>query len=134
MDDVLVPIALFAFMSWGLVAVARIVSVNRTRRRMLEAHATPQLVDALLAPRPEADLAASLMWGLVMASTGLALMLLEALPFDSSSPFGYGLVVLAAGAGLLVYYAIARRQATRRAAGSAAPPAAEHEARANVVA
>ena len=112
MDDVLVPVALFGFTWWGLVAIARIISVNRTRRKMLEAHATPELVDALLAARPDTNLSPSLMWGLVLASTGIALMILEALPFDQGSPFVYGVVVLAAGAGLLVYYAIARRQAT----------------------
>jgi peptidoglycan/LPS O-acetylase OafA/YrhL len=118
-----VPVALFAFTSWGVVSVARIISVNRTRRKIVDAHATPELVDALLAARPDSNLAPSLMWGLVLASTGIALMILEVLPFDQNSPFRYGVVVLGAGAGLLAYFAIARRQPEGGVPASAQPRA-----------
>ena len=132
MEGVIVPVALFGFTWWGLVAIARVIAVNLTRRKMLETRATPEQVDALFAPRPDAHLASSLLWGLVLASTGLALMVLEALPFGDESPFAYGFVALGAAVGLLVHYALARRAAARIAVRSEGATSVQREVPAGV--
>jgi hypothetical protein len=110
MEDILVPIALFAFMSWALVTITRTISNNRTRRRILEARASSELVDAVFTARLDSDSWSSLKWGIITVVVGVALMVLEVLPFGAESPFTYGFVLLAAGLALLIYHLIAKRQ------------------------
>jgi hypothetical protein len=110
MFDDLVPIAFFAFVAFGAIGIAKTISDGRTRRRLIEAGASPELAAAIVSP-PSGDpgLHESLKWGLVMGAVGLALVIIQFLPYQPSDPIVYGLVLLFAAAGLLGYYVAARR-------------------------
>ena len=112
MTETLVPIALFLSLAFIVVGVTRTISESRTRRRLIEAGATPELVRALTAaPQTDAALHSSLRWGLVLGAVGLALILVQFLPYRLDEPIVLGLVLVFGAAGLLAYYAAGRRMA-----------------------
>ena len=99
-----VPIALFAAIAW----IIKVISDNRTRRRLIDSGATEGMVAALFANREQdPNVPASLKWGLVTVGVGLSLVVIQVLPYDFEEPIAYGLMLLFAGAGLLVYYRMA---------------------------
>lgn len=51
----------------------------------------------------------ALKWGLVLTSVGSAFGLVSALYLDSSNPGTFGLLIAAAGVGMLAYHVIAAR-------------------------
>lgn len=117
MDDlvaIVVPIVVIATLAFALVAITKIISDGRTRRRLIEAGATPELAAAVAAvPQQDPGLYEALRWGLVIGAVGLSLILVQFLPYRADEPIVYGLVLLFGAAGLLLYYAVAKRLARR---------------------
>jgi hypothetical protein len=110
MPGELVPIAVTLGFFLAVVALARIIAEARTRGRLIQTGLAPEQVQAILAGAGrEAELAGVLKWALVAGSVGLALVVLQFLPYGASEPISYGLVLLFASAGLLGYLALARR-------------------------
>ena len=112
MLDDLVPIALFLSLAYAVVSVTRIISDGRTRRRLIEAGASPELIQAVTAgPGQDTALFDTLKWALVIGAVGIALIAIQFLPYDSDEPIAVGLVLVFAAGGMLAYYAAARRLA-----------------------
>lgn len=109
MLDDLVPLALFASLAYIIVATARIVSDGRTRRRLIDTGASPELASAVTATKERASIYESLRWGLVLGALGLGLIVVHFLPYGSDEPIAFGVVLLFAAAGLLTYSIVARR-------------------------
>jgi uncharacterized protein DUF6249 len=106
----LVPVAFLVTIAFTLVTVTSIISEGRTRRRLIEAGAAPELARAIgAAPKDDPGLYGALKWGIVTGSVGVALILIQFLPYRSDQPIVLGVILLFAGAGLLAYYASARR-------------------------
>ncbi len=113
MLDDLVPIVVFLSVAYAIVGVTRIVSDGRTRRRLVEAGAAPELAQALTAPpRRDPGLGTSLQFGLVTGAIGVGLIVIQFLPYRTDEPIAAGLLLVFAAAGMLAYYALARRQST----------------------
>jgi hypothetical protein len=126
-----IAVPVVAFFS-ALVALARIFSDHRVKVKVIQANASPETVKLMFSRPPRRDLLGELKWGIVTVTTGLGLMggVLYAakspLPDDLSEPFGFAIVIVSAGVGLLAYYAIASRM-LRKSAQAPAPavPVAE---------
>jgi hypothetical protein len=102
--EILVPIAFFAAIVW----IVKIISDNRIRRKVLDQRVSDELADAILNKNVAAPSALSaLKWGLVVVAIGGALVLVQLLSIDADEPLTFGLLFLAAGAGLVAYYMIA---------------------------
>jgi hypothetical protein len=113
MSSTLVPIAAIVFFFWGIVALTRTVSEGRLRRRILETNPSPELVASMMRPpKQDPGLTASLKWGIVTTAVAAAIMTVGYFNIEESA-FGFGVVLLGAGVGLLIYYAIAKRQYDR---------------------
>jgi hypothetical protein len=123
MADLLLPVAIFVCFGLTLAEVIRIFSDGYTRRKVLQSGASPELAAALVpAPRQDPGLYGPLKWGLLSAALGLALVVVQFLPFGGDDPIVYGVILLFVAAGLLTYYGIVRRVAPRQG-GSAELPA-----------
>jgi hypothetical protein len=112
MIDELVPIVMFLSFAYALVGVTRAISDGRTRRKLAESGASPELAKALTAPSRDPGLGTSLQFGLVAGAIGVALIIIQFLPYRTEDPIAAGLILVFAAAGLLGYYALARRQPT----------------------
>jgi hypothetical protein len=114
MVEIVVPLAFLFSLAVVLVAVTKIVSDGRTRRRLVDTGATPERVAAVLAPMPgDPALYESLRWGIVAAAVGVALVVVQFLPYRLDEPIVYGVLVLFGAAGLLLYWMTARRLMAR---------------------
>ena len=101
-----VPLGLF----WAVTALARVISETRTRRRLIDTKASPEMAAAVMsASEGDPALHDSLKWGLVVGAIGLALIVVQFLPYRSDEPIALGVVLVFGAAGLLGYYATARR-------------------------
>ena len=119
MTEVLVPIALFVSLAVAVVAVTKIVSEGRTRRQLIQSGATAELARAVIAkPEEDVGLRTALQVGLVVGAIGLALILVQFLPYRSDDPISVGVVFIFAAAGFLGYYAAGRRMTRHERAGT----------------
>jgi hypothetical protein len=112
MDEVLVPIALFAMIAFILVGMTQHISEGRTRRRLIDSGASPELIQAMNL-RQDSGQHAALQWGLVLAAVGAALIVVDQIDYQAHEPLAVGIVLLFGAGGLLAYYAIARRMTSR---------------------
>src|SRR5688500_12715971 len=114
LDDLVplvVPIAFF----WVIAAVARTIAETRTRRRLIETKASPEFAAAVMTePRGDTAPHESLKWGLVVGAIGVALIIVQFLPYQSDEPIALGVVLVFGAVGLLAYYAAARRLAKQQ--------------------
>lgn len=122
MNGLLVPIALFLALAFTVVSVTRIVSEGRTRRRLIESGVTPEVVRALTAAQgDDVGLHNALKWGLVMGALGVALIVVQFIPFRADEPIAFGIVLVFVAVGLLTYYAAGKRMVRQPGATTAAP-------------
>jgi hypothetical protein len=111
-EETLVPLGLFAMIAFIIVGFTKVISDGRIRRRLIETSATPELAKAIIGtPDRDPELYGVLKWGLLTGAIGLALVVVQFLPYRPEEPIVLGVVLLFAAAGLLGYYGIARRQA-----------------------
>jgi hypothetical protein len=104
---IFVPLGFFG----AIAFITKVISDNRTRRRILEARPSEGLARALLSGRrPDPSAMSALKWGLVAGAIGLSLVLIDALAMDEENPVTYGIILLAAGGGLVGYYWLVRDQ------------------------
>ena len=123
MVEIVVPVALFLSLAYAAIGVTKVISDGRTRRRLLESNAPAELAAAVVSP-PQRDVpfGDALKWGLVSGAVGVALIIVQFLPYERDDPIVSGLVLLSGAIGLLGYYGTARRmsQGTDRVIGGAA--------------
>jgi hypothetical protein len=103
---IIVPLAFF----WAIAFIAKTIGETRTRRRLIENKASPEFAAAVMREAPR-DIAAhdSLKWGLLIGAVGLALVVVQFLPYRSDEPIAIGVVLVFGAAGLLAHYAATRR-------------------------
>ena len=116
MDDpaVLVLVGFFAF----VLAMTKVLSDNWTKRKLIEARASEDVIRTLFRKESDPEMFAALKWGIVLASVGMGLIVSQYLPGGFEEPLAWGVVMVFGGAGLLAYYAVARalvRQEAREA-------------------
>jgi Mg2+/citrate symporter len=105
MFEGLIPISLFICI---LLAIKFVVDAH-ARRKLVEAHASEELIKAMLQAEEQTRRHSALKWGLVLTLLGLAFGLISALHLQPDNPGAWGLLIGAAGIGMLGYHAIANR-------------------------
>ena len=101
----LVPIVAFIC----IVMAIKVIVEARLRSRLAETNASEDLVKSMLVADEQSRRLSALKWGLVLTLIGLAFGLISAMHLDSQDPGTWGLLIGAAGIGMLVYHAIANR-------------------------
>ena len=106
----LVPLGLFISIVVLFIGLAKIISDGRTRRRLIEAGATAEVVRAVTpAIRDDLGVYSALKWGIVIVAAGLALVVIQFLPYRDNDPIVPGILLVFVGAALLIYWAFVRR-------------------------
>src|SRR6185437_6937288 len=103
--EILVPIALFVCITYAIKVCVDAV----TRRRMLDAGGSTELVNSVLRDEELRRRHSSLRWGIVLLSVGLGFGLIQWFGWQEVTP---GLIAVLAGAtglGNLAFFAISRR-------------------------
>ncbi len=101
----LIPMVLFVC----IVMAIKIVVEARLRKQMVETHVSEDLVKSMLLADEQSRRLSALKWGLVLTAVGIAFGLVGAMHLDSDNPGTFGLLIGAAGLGMLGYHFIANR-------------------------
>ena len=101
----LVPITAFIC----IVMAIKIIVETRLRARLAETNASEDLIKSMLVADEQSRRLSALKWGLVLTLIGLAVGLISAMKLDSQDPGTWGLLIAAAGVGMLAYHGIANR-------------------------
>ena len=102
-----IPITLFIC----IVLAIKVITDAKVRRRIAETNPSEDLVKAMLIADEQSRRLSALKWGLVLTVVGVAFGLISALHLSSENPGAYGLLIGAAGVGMLAYHALANRKA-----------------------
>ncbi|WP_420127124.1 DUF6249 domain-containing protein [Longimicrobium sp.] len=113
-EPALVFVSFFAF----VLGVTKILSDNWTRRKLIEARVSDEVIRTLFRKENDPELFAALKWGIVLAALGLGVIASRQLHASFDEPLAWGVVLVFGGAGLLAYYAIARAILRRDAAAA----------------
>ena len=108
----LVLVGFFAF----VLGITKVLSDNWTKRKLIEARVSDDVVRTLFRKENDPEMFASLKWGIVLVSLGVGLLVSQSLPARFDEPLAWGVVLVFGGAGLLAYYAIASTLVRRDAA------------------
>ena len=84
--------------------IAKILSDNRLRRRVLESRVSKDFVQALFAGHTSHDRWQALKWGFVVMALGFGMVLVDMLALDWERPLTYGLLLILMASALLLYY------------------------------
>ena len=103
---VMIPIVLFIC----VVLAIKVIMDAKVRRRIAEANPSEELVKAMLIADEQSRRLSALKWGLVLTIVGVAFGLISALHLSPDNPGAYGLLIGAAGVGMLAYHALANRK------------------------
>ncbi len=104
--EMLVPITLFLC----IVAIIKIVVDSRLRRRLAETHASEDLIRAMLLADEQSRNLGALKWGMVLTLVGLAFGVIDGLNLRSDDPGSFGLLIGAAGVGMLGFHVLSSRK------------------------
>ena len=101
----LIPITLFVC----IVLAIKVVVDARLRRRLAETNASEDMIKSMLVADEQSRRLSALKWGLVLTLLGAAMGLIDGMNMSSEDPGAWGLLLAAAGVGMLAYHGIANR-------------------------
>jgi len=104
--EAMIPVALFVCIALSI----KFVVDARVRRRLAETHASEDLIRAMLQAEDQYRRVGALKWGIVFTLVGIAFGLIDALGLDPDAPATFGLLIGAAGVGMLGFHVISQRK------------------------
>ncbi|MCR6699941.1 MAG: hypothetical protein NVV68_01670 [Dokdonella sp.] len=102
--DVFIPISLFVCITYAIKAVVD----ARTRRRIIDASASQELIRSMLESDEQQRRHAALRWGVVLLTLAIGFAIIEYKAWSDVTPGVLAILLAATGIGNLAYYAIAR--------------------------
>ncbi len=105
--EILIPITLFIC----IVMAIKVVVDSRFKRRLAETHASEDLIKAMLTADEQSRRVGALKWGIVLTLIGLAFGLIDMVNLQPDAPATWGLLIGAAGVGMLGFHVISNRKA-----------------------
>lgn len=102
---VLIPITLFVVIYLSIKAVVD----ARSRRILVQSHASEDILRALLDGEETRRRQASLRWGVILVALAAGFVALEAIDWKAPSPLAFAILLGATGIGNLAAYFISRR-------------------------
>lgn len=104
--EFLIPIVLFI----SIVVAIKVVVDSRLKRRLAETHASEDLIRAMLTADEQARRLSALKWGIVLVLIGFSFGLIDWLDLNPDSAATWGLLIGAAGAGMLGFHFVSQRK------------------------
>jgi hypothetical protein len=101
-----------------VLAMTKVLSDNWTKRKLLEARVSDDVIRSLFRKESDPEIFAALKWGMVLVALGLGLIASQQLQTSFNEPMAWGVVLVFGGMGLLAYYAVARALVRRDAAAT----------------
>jgi hypothetical protein len=104
--EFLIPIVLFV----SITAAIKYIMDGRVRQRIAQSGASEDLVRIMVAADEQNRKVSSLKWGLVLVLIGIAFGIIDIANLDGNDPATFGIIIGAAGLGMLGFHALANRK------------------------
>ena len=103
--EYMIPITLFLVIGY----IVKVLVDARTRRAMIGANGSEELVRSIMAGEEIRQKHSSLRWGVTLVAIGAGFALIEGFGWTDVTPGVVAVLALATGLGNLAYYFLARR-------------------------
>ena len=103
--EILIPITLFVAIAY----VIKVIVDARTRRALIGANGSEELVRSIMAGEDLRQKHSSLRWGVTLLAIGVGFGLIEAGGWTEVTPGVVAVLAIATGLGNLAYYFLSRR-------------------------
>lgn len=90
--------------------IVKMLSDNRTRRKLIEKGLVDEKVKYLFMDKPKEYVSSSLKWGMVLIAIGLAVFMGQMVPKELVEEVTIGAMFVFGGIALVIYYAIASKK------------------------
>jgi hypothetical protein len=90
--------------------IVKMLSDNRTRRKLIEKGLVDEKVKYLFMDKPKEYVSSSLKWGMVLIAIGLAVFVGQMVPKELVEEVTIGAMFVFGGIALVIYYAIASKK------------------------
>lgn len=108
--DILMPITIIGSFGTALYMFTKVMTDYILKKKMIDKGFVNDSTQAIFKNHETDDKYPSLKWGLIVLSTGLALVLLEFIETRPDSPLPYGLLAVFISLGFLSYYFMVQRE------------------------
>lgn len=110
MEQVLVPMVAIGTPFLAIVSIIKLITNYQIKKKMIEAGYVNEENTALLKNQEAESRLSALKWGILILMAGIALLLLEFIPYNGNSPFVYGFIAVFVAIGFLIYYQFAKKK------------------------
>jgi hypothetical protein len=110
MHDVLMPIAIFGSFGTSLYFFTKVLTDYVLKKKMIEKGYVNEETQSIFKQHTSENKFASLKWGLLVLSAGIALITIDSLDVRPDSTLPYGIFAVSVSIGFLVYYFIIKRE------------------------
>jgi hypothetical protein len=107
--DVLMPLAIMGSFGLALLFFTRAITDYILKKKMIEKGFVNDDTQAIFKRHTEENKFSTLKWGLIILTGGIALIILEYVPYERESPLPYGIFAVAVSLGFLAYYFLVRK-------------------------
>ncbi|MBL0741783.1 DUF6249 domain-containing protein [Chryseolinea lacunae] len=109
--DVLMPLTIIGTFGTSLILFTRAITDYILKKKMIEKGFVNEDTQAIFKRHAEEaeNKYSPLKWGIIILFAGLALIILEYVPYERDSPLPYGIFAVSVSVGFLIYYALVRR-------------------------
>jgi hypothetical protein len=102
--EVLMPISILGSFGFALYFFTRALTDYILKKKMIEKGFVNDDTQAIFKQHTSDNKYSSLKWGMIIFFVGIALIILEYLPYRPDSPLPYGLLAVSISLGFLIYY------------------------------
>lgn len=107
----LVPVVMFVCITYAFVFAIKAIVDARTRSLLAKGGVSEDLLRSMLAGEQQQRRLASLRWGLVLVTTGIAFGLIQMFGWTDINPGVIALLAFAVGGGQLAFFALSTKLA-----------------------
>lgn len=108
--DVLMPLTIMGTFGVSLLFFTRAITDYILKKKMIEKGFVNEDTQAIFKRHTEENKFSSLKWGLIILTAGIALIIMEYVPYERESPLPYGIFAVAVSIGFLAYYFLVRKE------------------------
>jgi len=107
------PIAILGGVALIWYVIIKFITDYLLKKKMIDKGYVTEESQALFKKDQEkTNLYSSLKWGLIILFGGLALIIIEYIPYDEASPLPFGVFSVFVAGGFLIYYAIMQKKSS----------------------
>jgi hypothetical protein len=109
MEGILIPLAFFGCLTFGITYAIRLLVNARVRIKMLQACDSKELIETIVQGEDHLGRMSALRWGLVLALEGLGFGIIQYAGWTTITAGAVAVLLAAFGVGSLAYFVVAQR-------------------------